>query len=449
MKNRLFFIGLLTLSFNFKSQLWVPATPFPGATGNISNAAIDETRVNCLSEFNGDLIVCGNFSSIGGIVSHGIAKWNGNTWSNLGPGNYLQNKVTDICEYNSKLFVSTGDLKSWDGFQWSNFTMFNSSTGNNITVTARELHLFDDELYIITQNSNLLKYDGTTFLELPSLNGYPYCIEDFNGELYVGTNSGVYKYSNQSWINCTGIVTNNPIIVDLESFNGELYAIGYFSTIGGLSVQNLAKFNGTAWFNLIMPSGFWPQVENGGEVADVSQNSLKVIDNNLYVAAYFGTMQGGNFDPNPLYKFNGVTWIDLALNCTSTQDLGLGNTCVIYQGELFVGGSFTTISNSPWDPVNSDVNDNCFIKLDPNLSNVTENSLNFSLIYPNPTSNNITIQGKEGMNQNFKIFDQMGKEVFMGKLTGTETEVNLSFLSKGMYTLKIEGNYQPAQIVKE
>jgi hypothetical protein len=43
----------------------------------------------------------------------------------------------------------------------------------------------------------------------------------------------------------------------------------------------------------------------------------------------------------------------------------------------------------------------------------------------------------------------MGREVFKGKLTGTDTEVNLSTLSKGMYTLKIEGNFQPAQIVKE
>jgi hypothetical protein len=76
------------------------------------------------------------------------------------------------------------------------------------------------------------------------------------------------------------------------------------------------------------------------------------------------------------------------------------------------------------------------------------NQTSFS-VYPNPTSNNITIQGKEGMNQNFKIFDQMGREVISGKLNGISTEVNLSFLSNGMYTLKIEGNYQPAQIVKE
>jgi uncharacterized repeat protein (TIGR01451 family) len=83
-----------------------------------------------------------------------------------------------------------------------------------------------------------------------------------------------------------------------------------------------------------------------------------------------------------------------------------------------------------------------------NLEELTQKGKSL-LVYPNPTSNSITIKGEKNMNQPFYIFDQMGREVVKGKLTGTETEVNLSALSKGMYTLKIEGNYQPAQIVKE
>jgi uncharacterized repeat protein (TIGR01451 family) len=70
-------------------------------------------------------------------------------------------------------------------------------------------------------------------------------------------------------------------------------------------------------------------------------------------------------------------------------------------------------------------------------------------VYPNPTSNNITIKGKESMNHNFRIFDQMGREILSGKLNGISTEVNLSMLSKGIYTIKIEGNYKVAKIVKE
>ena len=82
-------------------------------------------------------------------------------------------------------------------------------------------------------------------------------------------------------------------------------------------------------------------------------------------------------------------------------------------------------------------------------SEINENSMDDFSIYPNPTTNSITIKGEKNMNQSFQIFDQMGREVFKGKLNGITTEVNLSILSKGIYTLKIEGNYKPVQIVKE
>jgi uncharacterized repeat protein (TIGR01451 family) len=83
-----------------------------------------------------------------------------------------------------------------------------------------------------------------------------------------------------------------------------------------------------------------------------------------------------------------------------------------------------------------------------NIEDLTQEGKSL-LIFPNPTSHSITIKGEKNMNQSFQIFDQMGREVFKGELTGPETEVNLSALSKGIYTLKLEGNYQPAQIVKE
>ena len=70
------------------------------------------------------------------------------------------------------------------------------------------------------------------------------------------------------------------------------------------------------------------------------------------------------------------------------------------------------------------------------------------LVYPNPTSNSITIKGEKNMNQSFSIFDQMGREVLKGKLNGNATEVNLSNLSNGIFILKIEGNKESAKIIK-
>jgi len=70
-------------------------------------------------------------------------------------------------------------------------------------------------------------------------------------------------------------------------------------------------------------------------------------------------------------------------------------------------------------------------------------------IYPNPFNEIISIKGEKYLNQPFSIFDQMGREVLYGKLNGISTEVNMSKLSKGIYTLKIEGYYKPSQVVKE
>jgi hypothetical protein len=107
------------------------------------------------------------------------------------------------------------------------------------------------------------------------------------------------------------------------------------------------------------------------------------------------------------------------------------------------------------NPVNCDPTK--ILNYDVSRSNIVNNGLselskieNIELnIYPNPTSHSIIIKGEKNLYQQFSIFDQMGREVFKGKLNGIITEVNLSMLSKGIYTLRIDGDYRPTQIVKE
>jgi uncharacterized repeat protein (TIGR01451 family) len=71
------------------------------------------------------------------------------------------------------------------------------------------------------------------------------------------------------------------------------------------------------------------------------------------------------------------------------------------------------------------------------------------VVYPNPTTNSITVKSQEGLFQAYTFYDQTGRIVLKGKLNGITTEINLSSLSKGLYSFKINGNYKPAQIVKE
>lgn len=75
-------------------------------------------------------------------------------------------------------------------------------------------------------------------------------------------------------------------------------------------------------------------------------------------------------------------------------------------------------------------------------------SLNLK-VYPNPTTNLITIQSESVLNNEFKIYDQQGREVMNGKLTGKNTEVSFDKLSRGTYTIQVDGNYKPAVIIKQ
>jgi hypothetical protein len=70
-------------------------------------------------------------------------------------------------------------------------------------------------------------------------------------------------------------------------------------------------------------------------------------------------------------------------------------------------------------------------------------------LYPNPTSSEITITSDKFTNEPYTLFDQMGRTVGSGKLSGTNTTISLSTLSKGIYILKVEGDYESAIVVKE
>jgi hypothetical protein len=389
--------------------------------------------------FNNELFVGGNFSAIGGIVANGIAKWNGNSWSSVGAGNFLNSCVSDIIVYNSNLYFTADKLYKWDGTSIQEFTYLNSAQ-NSVPVYGQDLHVFNGELYISTGSSTLIKYNGSSFTQLV-LNssavtvGSLRCIDDYNNTLYIGTTKGLFKNQNGNWIDCNGITTATPEVYDIETYNNELYVLGYFSSIGGLTVKNLAKYNGTSWSNIVLPEGNYPETTPLAGYT-FGTNHLITMNNELYLAHTLTTWsQQQTFMPSPLIKFNGNQWIQISQNTSPG-----GGCSIFYNNELYCGGKFLIFTGG--------VTIDDLAKLQGSTG--LEDGVNLQIqISPNPTKDIVSIKGEKNMNQSFQIFDQMGREVFSGKLNGANTEVNLSNLSKGIYTLKIDGDYQPAQIVKE
>ncbi len=84
--------------------------------------------------------------------------------------------------------------------------------------------------------------------------------------------------------------------------------------------------------------------------------------------------------------------------------------------------------------------------LDIELENLKHNLI----FYPNPTQNLFTISSDKVINSTFSIFDAKGREVLAGIMKGQKHVVDISKLSKGIYTVVFNDQNTPIlKIAKE
>jgi hypothetical protein len=126
-------------------------------------------------------------------------------------------------------------------------------------------------------------------------------------------------------------------------------------------------------------------------------------------------------------------------------------TARLYPNSTIVGRKFTLV-----DSVFSfRLQPNAVVQLDiniPNISstaNLNQNLLNFQ-VYPNPTSDNLSIvfATQPMKNEEINVYNSMGaivKTVFTDKLL---TVMNVSDLTSGIYFIQLKGYPQPTQAVK-
>ncbi|PHR43340.1 MAG: hypothetical protein COA32_16570 [Fluviicola sp.] len=70
------------------------------------------------------------------------------------------------------------------------------------------------------------------------------------------------------------------------------------------------------------------------------------------------------------------------------------------------------------------------------------------LLYPNPGSDNVTLQKEGGEHLHFIVYDTKGSQVISGMLVQDKTIINISSLQQGLYFVNVEG-FQPMRLVKE
>jgi len=186
-------------------------------------------------------------------------------------------------------------------------------------------------------NRILMQDSDGIFAALSSgMDGTVYAIViDPSGNLYAGgyfttaggvTVNNIAKWNGSSW-SALGSGTSASVRVLAIDPSGNLYAGGTFTTAGGVTVNKIAKWDGSSWSAL-------------GSGMDGAVRALAIDPSgNLYAGGEFST--AGGVTVNNIAKWNGSSW--------SALGSGMGGTSRIVHaivtdasGNLYAGGEFLT-----------------------------------------------------------------------------------------------------------
>jgi trimeric autotransporter adhesin len=125
--------------------------------------------------------------------------------------------------------------------------------------------------------------------------------------------------------------------------NGDLLAVGDFTTAGGQPAQRVARWNGTAW----SPLGLGLPAPGGTNVPTV-QTVLALANGDVVVGGRFAS--AGGVPANNIARWNGSTWSALGAGTGPGPNLSVLPVLALAQlanGDLVAAGAFSTAGGVP------------------------------------------------------------------------------------------------------
>ena len=343
-----------------------------GSSWNTLGSGMDY-YVSALAVSGSDLFAGGSFTTAGDSAANYIAKWNGSSWSPLGSGMagdiYSPPFVSALAVSGSDLYAgglfrpaggsAANSIAKWNGSSWS--ALGPGISGEVFALAVSGNGLYAGGYYVTTAGDGaanyIVKWNGSSWSALgseigsdPTSDPIVSALAVSGSDLYAGgsfTTAGgaaatnIAKWNGSSWSALgSGISapTGDPYyggsVHTLAVSGSDLYAGGYFTTAGGVAASNIAKWNGSSWSAL--GSGM-----NGGVSA------LVVSGSDLYAGGEFTT--AGGSPANYITKWNGNSWSALGSGISARSDnpyydyYGAGVYALAVSGsDLYAGGSFLT-----------------------------------------------------------------------------------------------------------
>jgi hypothetical protein len=187
--------------------------------------------------------------------------------------------------------------------------------------------------------------------------GYVYALCNYNGDLYAGGNfvyagslqvNAIAKWNGQTWSFVSDSgLAIGHIIYSFAVYNGQLYATGSDND----STAFICEYTGSSWTTIGTGTGV-------NTFAPIMGYTLSVYNGNLYVGGTFTYING--ISCNGIGKWNGTSWVNAGTafaNGNFYPGIGIYVLSVI-NNKLYAGGYFTSINSDTlnevavWDDMN-------------------------------------------------------------------------------------------------
>ncbi len=360
-----------------------------------------------------------------GVTQDTIWNWNGSAFDTvISPLPSGPISVNCAAEFNGSYYVGTDKkLWTWNGASWIN-PLTNPSISGTTSINC--LQVYGSNLYLCYNAAKFQKYDGTTHVNADvqfSTGSQFSCMIQSNGNLYVGGKITFNSVAGYPVAMISGSTATVPFtntlgfagtmgVSCMEFYNNELYVGGFFSN------GSLAKWNGAAW--VIIP---------GFTSTSCAPNAIKAYHNKLYIA-YCDTIFSTDGTNTPTV----VGTVPSGSSSFSAME--------VYNNRLYLGGAFSSV-NGVTNTTNAAMFNDSIVGVTGIRASGT--FLSLDKIYPNPFSNDFTVQVEAP--SNLSITDAMGRVVYSAKIEKGSSNIG-SNLAKGIYFVVLNGRVS-SKMVKQ
>lgn len=315
-------------------------------------------ELRCLAEYDGDIYVGGLYGlprvTVEQPTGAGIGRWDGDAWHRVDGG--VDEEVRAMCVFQGDLWVG-GNFHRAGDLTTSNLARFDGETwhdvgGANGRVDCLTIH--DGELIaggVFTgiggiPAQSLAAFDGTTWRALAStINGAVLALASLHGDLiaagYINTVNGqavnhIARWDGAQWHAMDGGMNNS--VQALTQWHGELYAGGLFTTAGGVPAPRLAHWDGSHWLDV------GAGVAGDGLIYGV--DALVGTTTDLFVGGDFATAGGTAI--HALASWDGSQWSEFGGSLTACESRSpVVRDLLVVDGDLWVLGEFWEAGGTP------------------------------------------------------------------------------------------------------